>query len=139
MAECELFSICNCKTAMCRVTLPDEDCYWYRYFKQLIKKNHIKENNMYNADYDYFTPRGWVCPKCGRVYSPSTPTCFYCGSNNSPNIVDDTTAVDDNWWKQYQNIANMSTWPFVGGSDYWDDTLKTYTNIVKNVSNKKEK
>lgn len=22
---------------------------------------------------------GWVCPKCGRVYSPYTPQCFVCG------------------------------------------------------------
>ena len=21
---------------------------------------------------------GWACPKCGRVYSPTTPMCFYC-------------------------------------------------------------
>lgn len=24
-------------------------------------------------------PQGWVCPKCGRVYSPLTPMCLYCG------------------------------------------------------------
>lgn len=22
--------------------------------------------------------QGWECPKCGRVYSPTTPMCFYC-------------------------------------------------------------
>lgn len=25
------------------------------------------------------TPQGWVCPTCGRVYSPITPMCYYCG------------------------------------------------------------
>ena len=30
---------------------------------------------------------GWICPKCGRVYSPSTSQCFYCGGGLSPNIV----------------------------------------------------
>lgn len=30
---------------------------------------------------------GWICPKCGRVYSPSTNQCFYCGGGCSPNIV----------------------------------------------------
>ena len=35
--KCELFDICNCKTAACRVMPPDDSCYWYRYFKQLIK------------------------------------------------------------------------------------------------------
>jgi hypothetical protein len=24
---------------------------------------------------------GWVCPKCGAVMGPSTPTCCYCGPN----------------------------------------------------------
>ena len=22
---------------------------------------------------------GWICPKCGRVYSPLTIQCFFCG------------------------------------------------------------
>ena len=36
--KCPLFDFCNCKTAMCRAVLPDESCYWYRYFKQLIEE-----------------------------------------------------------------------------------------------------
>ena len=28
-------------------------------------------------------PTGWVCPKCGRVYSPITPCCFYCGDEGN--------------------------------------------------------
>lgn len=23
--------------------------------------------------------QGWQCPVCGRVYSPFTPMCYYCG------------------------------------------------------------
>lgn len=34
---CEMFNICNCKTAVCRVLIPDETCYWYRYFKKIIE------------------------------------------------------------------------------------------------------
>ena len=26
------------------------------------------------------TQQGWECPKCGRVYSPSTPMCIFCGA-----------------------------------------------------------
>lgn len=34
---------------------------------------------------------GWCCPKCGRVYSPSTTMCLYCGGNTNvmPNNVND--------------------------------------------------
>lgn len=24
--------------------------------------------------------KGWQCPICSRVYSPTTPMCFYCGN-----------------------------------------------------------
>lgn len=26
-----------------------------------------------------FCQQGWECPKCGRVYSPSTSMCRFCG------------------------------------------------------------
>lgn len=26
---------------------------------------------------------GWICPKCGRVYSPLTHMCPYCVENNN--------------------------------------------------------
>ena len=33
-------------------------------------------------DYEKMPPRqGWVCPKCGRVYSPNMMMCIYCGEN----------------------------------------------------------
>lgn len=27
-----------------------------------------------------FAPQGWQCPICKRVYSPTTPMCYYCGN-----------------------------------------------------------
>ena len=27
-------------------------------------------------------PRGWVCPGCGRCYSPFTAMCHYCPTRN---------------------------------------------------------
>ena len=24
-------------------------------------------------------PQGWQCPICKRIYSPTTPMCWYCG------------------------------------------------------------
>lgn len=28
-------------------------------------------------------PQGWQCPICKRVYSPTTPFCYYCGNNGT--------------------------------------------------------
>lgn len=42
--ECSLFKWCPSKTAVCRVCLPDNGCYWYRWFKKLIQEDN-KENN----------------------------------------------------------------------------------------------
>lgn len=30
---------------------------------------------------------GWRCPVCGRVYSPFTSMCTYCGNNNNVNRI----------------------------------------------------
>ena len=35
---CPLVAWCPSKTAPCNVMPPDDGCYWYRYFKDLIKK-----------------------------------------------------------------------------------------------------
>ena len=36
--------------------------------------------NPYNR---MFGQQGWICPKCGRVYSPFTQMCLYCKPNNT--------------------------------------------------------
>lgn len=38
-----------------------------------------------------FTQQGWQCPVCKRVYSPTTPMCYYCGNG----ITVSGTAVGD--------------------------------------------
>ena len=37
---CPLLDFCNYRSAICRVREPDETCYWYRYFENLIKENN---------------------------------------------------------------------------------------------------
>lgn len=58
---------------------------------------------MYNPNYYNWAPEGWRCPMCGRVYSPTTPMCFYC-SNKEGTIQTTGTSINDNeWWKEYLN------------------------------------
>ena len=47
-----------------------------------------------------FAPQGWQCPICKRVYSPTTPMCYYCG-NGVPYTASRTTVTDGvNDWLQ---------------------------------------
>ena len=32
--------------------------------------------------------QGWECPKCGRVYSPSTTMCLYCPTQTTTTKID---------------------------------------------------
>lgn len=39
----------------------------------------------------FFGEQGWVCPKCGRVFSPRTYECHYC---NNPKINKTSTTTE---------------------------------------------
>lgn len=40
-----------------------------------------------------FIRQGWECPKCGRVYSPDTSMCMYCGQKDQNTYSTTTTPV----------------------------------------------
>ena len=54
---------------------------------------------MYDFNYDFHLT-GWECPRCHRIYSPSTSYCLYC---NDKRVVWATkTNIDDSgWWQDY--------------------------------------
>ena len=45
-------------------------------------------------DSPMFIPQGWQCPVCKRVYSPSTPMCYWCVNTNVTNAPDTGTKTD---------------------------------------------
>lgn len=51
--------------------------------KRMVEKLIDLEKEIDSEQSNYL--RGWVCPKCGKVYSPTTSECYHC--NNS-----------GNWW-----------------------------------------
>ena len=46
---------------------------------------------------------GWVCPKCGGVYSPATPECYRCTLDGGQQLYGTTTYPL--CWKCYQPIG----------------------------------
>lgn len=49
----------------------------------IIMKQESSAINPYNG---IFGQQGWICPKCGRVYSPYTQMCLYCKPDNITTI-----------------------------------------------------
>ena len=45
-----------------------------------------QESSVINPYNGVFGQQGWICPKCGRVYSPFTQMCLYCKPNNTNTI-----------------------------------------------------
>lgn len=41
------------------------------------------ESSAVNPYNNFFGQQGWICPKCGRVYSPFTTMCPYCKNEGS--------------------------------------------------------
>ena len=46
-----------------------------------------------------FGQTGWICPKCGRVFSPFTTMCPYCKGNDKSNLITATDTDSAKWYK----------------------------------------
>ena len=54
---------------------------------------------------NYIGQMGWICPKCGGVYSPTMHYCMHCTQPKAPTI----TCIDFNEWtkdKEKNTIVN---------------------------------
>ena len=51
-------------------------------------------------EYDIWWDKGWVCPKCGAVMSPTTSICVNCRGDKGYSIGIGTTSIDIDWTKQ---------------------------------------
>ena len=81
--------------------------------------------------------QGWECPRCGRINAPWVRQCD-CSRSNWTITSDDWTYKPD-WWKDV--ICNSDTFKVhpdstiyqVGGSDYWNPTIKEWKNVEINT------
>lgn len=74
--RCPLFDFCDSITATCRVKEPDEGCYYYRYFKDLIQRNEEKkEKTVFVCD--DCTAKSW----CDDEERGHKERCFWYSTN----------------------------------------------------------
>ena len=73
--------------------------------------------------------QGWECPRCGRINAPWKSQCDCSNWTYKPE-----------WWCNSDTfrIHPDSTIFQIGGTDYWDNTEKIWSNTLKNISNIKE-
>ena len=83
---------------------------------------------MYNPNYIDWGPQGWRCPVCGRVYSPTTPMCFYCSNKEGTVQTTGTSINDSEWWEEY--LKKSQTGKPVNDNP---STTTATTNIDSNV------
>lgn len=78
-------------------------------------------------------PRGWVCPKCGRVYSPNASMCYYCGGNTDTTYTTSTTTGvnPEKWWQDYLTY-NTALEKILNSSDTFRVHYEDLPNYNKN-------
>ena len=74
-----------------------------------------------SCEFEMFAPQGWQCPICRRVYSPTTPMCYYCGNG----VVTTTTTTNIKTPKTEEDFTKEWKKAIQGTSDYG-----TYLDLV---------
>lgn len=49
-------------------------------------------------------PQGWQCPLCKRIYSPTTPMCWYCGEEGAKKTYTTTTSNPLNEYQERKEL-----------------------------------
>lgn len=55
--------------------------------------HYLKGESEMSYDFGGFAAQGWQCPICKRVYSPTTPMCWYCGGEKKTVVSTGTSTI----------------------------------------------
>lgn len=69
--------------------------------------------------------KGWQCPICERVYSPSTPICFSCNNKQATECVDENLVPFD----KICEYLNSHLWTTSDADG--DPVVKSVANLTK--------
>jgi hypothetical protein len=73
-----------------------------------------------------FTPQGWECPKCKRVYSPTTIMCVACPSMTGSITVGTSSTLSIHNFQQTEGTTS-STKCKICGLEEWQHPRISYT------------
>ena len=65
-----------------------------------------------------WAPQGWQCPVCRRVYSPTTPWCYFCGNETYTTSTTTTVEAKDN------NVPEWMKWMPQDSTDPIEPVIK---------------
>jgi hypothetical protein len=75
-----------------------------------------------------FTPQGWECPKCKRVYSPTTSMCSHC-PEYTQGVSMTGTSTSTTHTHQFESDKKSSSFTKckICGLEKWQHSLVSYT------------
>lgn len=76
--------------------------------------------------YDDWVQKGWECPKCGRVYSPTTSMCRYCGAEAKTFATTNIEVMSPYMSDLVETLSENS-------QDMTEEEKKEYNEIIHNL------
>ncbi|MCE8566522.1 DUF551 domain-containing protein [Bacteroides fragilis] len=103
-----------------------------------------QESSAINPYNGMFGQQGWICPKCGRVYSPFTQMCLYCKPNNTNTISNlgdiSNTTVSEEKLRENRKTDSMKQTVEEASREYADSVINSFgrNGVPNGISDIKE-
>lgn len=88
-----------------------------------------QESSAINPYNGIFGQQGWICPKCGRVYSPYTQMCLYCKPDNITTVSNLSDLSNKNVSEE-ELRENRKNCICICSSGHYSTVLQTYSSVT---------